>query len=381
MVSGTVKKSNARNVSFGVSAIAVTVLAVALLHLGGCASPAYYWQAASGHLALMRARQPVEEAIAIGELDHDTLAKLRLSQQLKTFAVSSMGLPDNNSYSQFVLTGQDAVVWNVVATPKLSLEPERWCFPVSGCVPYRGYFERPAAERFAEKLAARGLDVAVSPAIAYSTLGWFADPLVDTMWRQSDAQFAAYLFHELAHQQLYVEGDAAFNEAFASFVEGVGVRRWLEHLGDTPALQQWRESDRAREQFDRLLDQAVAALREVFASALREDEKLAAKQRIFDHLDEQYRSLVEESWQGRDYFAGWFERPLNNARLALHGTYKGGRCAFAHLFGEADQDMARFHALAEEKSRLPDSQREAWLEQPCSAEPRATSRPRLGQSS
>ncbi|MDX1555172.1 MAG: aminopeptidase, partial [Xanthomonadales bacterium] len=161
-------KSNARNLSLGLTIlIGVAVIAVAI-NMGGCASPAYYWQAASGHLSLMHSRQSVDQAIA-DESDPEIREKLRLSREIKAFAVNELALPDNDSYEDFVRTGRDAVVWNVVAAPEFSLQAREWCFPVAGCVPYRGYFAEEAANKFAEGLKDEGLDVAISPAIAYST--------------------------------------------------------------------------------------------------------------------------------------------------------------------------------------------------------------------
>lgn len=359
--------SNTRRISLLAVVAAVAVTLALAVNLGGCASPGYYWQAASGHLALMRARQPVDQAIEEAELDPATLDKLRLSRQLRQFAVAELGMPDNGSYSEFVRTGRDAVVWNVVAAPEFSLEPERWCFPVSGCVPYRGYFEQEDAQRFAARLERKGLDVAVSPAIAYSTLGWFDDPLLDTMWRRSDTQFAAYLFHELAHQVIYVEGDAPFNEAYASFVERIGVERWLAHTGNRSALEDWRRIEQAGQAFDELLKEARAELVALYSTESDTAQMRQAKQAVFDRLRQNYRALRENQWQGRDYYGGWFDQPLNNARLALHDTYQGGQCAFERLFAEAGGEISRFHDLARDRAGLPDAQRRAWLEQPCAS--------------
>lgn len=348
-----------------VRAAIALVIAAAAMQLSSCASPAYYWQAASGHFALMRARQDVIEAIEQGSADEDTLEKLRLSRDIKTFAVTELDLPDTDSYSDFVRTGRDAVVWNVVAAPEFSLEAKTWCFPVSGCVPYRGYFDRGAAQDFAERLAERDLDVAISPAIAYSTLGWFDDPLLDTMWRQSEAQFAAYLFHEMAHQKLYVKGDAKFNESYASFVEAIGVERWLEQRNDGEALENWRTLSEARSAFNMLVHQSRAELAEIYASSAASEAMREDKQAAFDRLQTRYHRLRQDQWNGRDYFGGWFDRELNNARFALFDSYEGGHCAFDRLYDEAGEDIERFHDLARVKSRLPADGRRRWLTQSC----------------
>lgn len=348
-------------------AIDLLVLAgagTAIALLTGCASPAYYWQAASGHLSLMHARQSVGEAIA-AESDPDIVAKLELSRDIKAFAVDELALPDNDSYEAFVRTGRDAVVWNVVAAPEFSLDAKQWCFPVAGCVPYRGYFDENDADGFAAGLEARGMDVAISPAIAYSTLGWFDDPLLDTMLRQSEAQLAAYLFHELAHQSIYVKDDATFNESYASFVETVGVERWLRSRGEDEALARWQRVSAARTAFNALLEETREALLTLYQGDDPPQAMRAAKQAELDRLEERYDALRNAQWQGHDYFGGWFDRPPNNARFALLDTYEGGTCAFAALLEEAGGDMRRFHELAEKRARMPAEKRSAWLEQDC----------------
>jgi predicted aminopeptidase len=361
MESGTLK----HRIRLAVVTLIIVAIPVLMSQLTACASPAYYWQAASGHLALMHARQPVDEAIERSEAGDEVVAKLRLSREIKAFAVNDLGLPANDSYEEFVRTDRDAVVWNVIAAPEFSLHPKTWCFPVAGCVPYRGYFEQEKAERFAAKLEQRQLDVTVSPATAYSTLGWFDDPLLDTMWRYSDAQFAAYLFHEIAHQALYIKDDAAFNESYASFVEDIGVERWLRQRGEDEALERWLDLSEARAGFNALLQTVREDLQAIYTSGATPEDMRARKQQTLDHMQSQYQDIREQDWQGRDYFGRWFDTPPNNARFALLDTYEGGTCAFAALYREAGGDMTRFHALAKDQSELPAPQRSEWLEQPC----------------
>lgn len=349
---------------FGTTIPILLCIGLLATQLGGCASPAYYWQAASGHLSLMHARQSVDDAIA-ADTDADVVETLKLSRQIKAFAVNELQLPDNGSYDTFVRTGRDAVVWNVIATPEFSLQAKKWCFPVAGCVPYRGYFEQAGAERFAQKLRNKGLDAAISPATAYSTLGWFDDPLLDTMWRQSEAQFAAYLFHELAHQVLYVRNDARFNESYASFVEKIGVERWLSQRGEKQTLDRWHALADARTSFDALVRQTRGELAKLYASGLDPSAMRAGKTATLDRMESRYRGLRDEQWQGHDYFGGWFEPRPNNARFALVDTYQGGNCAFANLYARAGGDMARFQDLAQARSRLPAEERRDWLDAAC----------------
>ncbi|NNJ65150.1 MAG: aminopeptidase [Xanthomonadales bacterium] len=333
--------------------------------LAACAGPGWYAQAISGHYRLMGDRQDIDEALKSGELDPETATRLEQTRDMLAFAGSELRLDAGGSYRDFVMTGQDAVSWNVIAAPEFSLEPRRWCFVVAGCVPYRGYFDPEAAERFAGRLEARGLDVTVSPAIAYSTLGWFEDPLIDTMFRYDDAQLAGFLFHELAHRQLYVRGDANFSEAYASFVEAAGVTAWLRATERQSLAEDWRARKEAGRAFTDLLRQARRDLGRVYASDAGDDWKRREKAARFQALESEYRETVKRRWNGRDYYSGWFARGPNNAQLALAESYLGGVCAFSGLFESAGADWARFHELALARSKLDEAARRDWLQQPC----------------
>ena len=269
------------------------LLLPALLLPAACAGPGYYAQAVSGHLSLMRGRQEIAEILAADDTDPQLVHQLELARQLRQFASAQLGLPDNGSYTRFVRTGREAVTWNIVATPELSLEPHRWCFLVAG------------------------FDVAISPTVAYSTLGWFEDPLLDTMLRYREEQLAAVIFHELAHQQLYLQGDTFFNESYASFVEEIGVAMWLRSAGREDRLAEWQEQQRASAQFDALLLRVRTTLAELYAGHAEDERKRQTKSEIFDQLQHDYRSMVRESWQGRDLFGGWFSSTPNNARLSV----------------------------------------------------------------
>jgi predicted aminopeptidase len=348
--------------------IAAALLLVAL-QLAACAGPGYYAQAIGGHLELMRQREPVAKLLAGDEAGSEPglRQKLELTREIRAFAVTRLGLPDNDSYTQLVVTGRDAVTWLVVATPEFSLRPRRWCFLFAGCLPYRGYFEREDADRFADRLAADGLDVALSPAAAYSTLGWFADPLLDTMLRYSDERLAAVIFHELAHQQLYVRGDADFNESYASFIEEAGVALWLVASGRAERLPGWQRERAAARDLDEVVQRTRDTLTSVYASPEPPAAKRARKEAAFAALREDWSGLVRERWGGADHFAGWLGGALNNARLALFDSYRGGVCVFAELYRAAGEDMARFQPLAAERAKLDDEARRAWLQQDCKA--------------
>ena len=343
----------------------VLLMVLSIAQFTGCASPAYYSQAISGHFDLMSKRQDIQQVLEADTTDPELARELELSIEIREFATEQLYLPDNGSYTQFVSTGQNAVTWNVVAAPEFSLDPRQWCFMVSGCVPYRGYFKNESAEKFAKSLAEDGFDTAVSPAIAYSTLGWFDDPLVDTMFQYSDQALAGFIFHELAHQQLYIKGDTAFNEAYASFVEEAGVGMWLQSSGRAEQREHWKKMEKAALQFNALLQGARTELKTLYASGLPERQMREKKPGVFDDLRKAYRLLVETQWDGRSYYESLLSRELNNASLALINSYQGGACAFEKLNRSAGGDMGRFHQLAADKAALEKEQRTSWLNQPC----------------
>ena len=346
-------------------ALRAIALSASVLYLAACASPAYYSQAISGHLKLMNQREDISTMLASDSTDPEVARKLSLSVEIREFGVKNLYLPDNDSYSQFVRTGQDAVSWNVIAAPEFSLKPKQWCFIVSGCVPYRGYFKEEAAGKFAATLKRDGFDTTVSPAVAYSTLGWFDDPLLDTMLQYRDEQLAAYIFHELAHQQLYIKGDTAFNEAYASFIEEMGIRLWLKSHGQTEAITEWRQRGTAALQFNELLRKTRDKLGELYSSDLPEPRMREDKSEIFDSLQEAYTLLSTEQWNGKSYYSSLLSRGLNNANLALINSYQGGVCAFTSLYQATGENMVRFQKLAAEKATMTATQRATWLNQPC----------------
>lgn len=349
-------------------ALALVVLAAVLLTTA-CSSLSFYQQSVSGHLSLMHQRQKVNVLLDQPQTDPKLAASLRLSQEIIDFAEAHLELEAGGSYRQVVITGQTAVTWNVVAADEFSVDAKTWCFPVAGCVPYRGYFQQQQAEHFAAEMRDQGLDVIVSPAVAYSTLGWFDDPLLDTMFRYSSSQLAAVLIHELSHQKLYLGGDTAFNESFAEFVETVGMQQWLQQTGRQSELREWNQLRAAEPQFADLLNHSREALRSLYASGQDVTTLRQQKQAILEQLQQNYATLVIDQWQGKDYFGGWLADDaygeLNNAKLALAQSYAGGSCAFAALYRQADENLADFYRLAEQQSRLAAADREAWLQTPC----------------
>lgn len=333
--------------------------------LSACSSPAYYLQAMSGQKKLMQSRQNIQSVLDDPATSDELAGQLETAEQIKVFAQSELGLPVEDSYSSYVEVEGEALVWNVIATREFSLEPKKWCFPVAGCVPYRGYFERQKAQDSADRLSRKGMDVIVSPAAAYSSLGWFKDPLLSTMLSGSDIRLAAYLFHELAHQRLYVKNDGLFNEGYASYVEEAGVRTWLEFRNQPDQLQNWLKLQQVNKDFSSLVGKTRFQLAGLYLSEQPEDIMRKKKAEIFSVFESDYQVLSDEKWQGTRYYSSWFQKPLNNARLALYNTYEGSHCAFQHLWNQGGGNWQKFHQLAEQKSRLPKEERKQWLKQPC----------------
>lgn len=336
-----------------------------VLFLCACSGPGYYLQAMSGHQQLMRSRQDIQSLLNDPATSPDLVRQLENAEQIKAFARDRLGLPADGSYSSYVEVEGEALVWNVVAAPELSLKPKKWCFPVAGCVPYRGFFDEQKARDSADRLAAKGMDVLVAPAAAYSSLGWFRDPLLSTMFSGSDTRLAAYLFHELAHQRLYVKNDGAFNEGYASFVEQAGVRVWLESNRRQKDLHKWLQLRKVSKDFSRLIDVTRNKLTRLYAGSETDIAKRKQKAGILRSLELEWQVLIDEKWQGRSYYSAWFDEPLNNARLALYNTYEGSHCAFQTLWETSAGDWLEFHQLAEQKSRLPGDKLREWLSQDC----------------
>lgn len=335
------------------------------LFLSACSGPGYYLQAISGQWKLLHARQDVQSLLDNPETRPELVENLHSARQIMAFADNSLGLVSNGSYSSYVELEGTALVWNVVATEEFSLQARKWCFLVAGCVPYRGFFNQQKAEKSAAKLRQQGMDVIVSPAVAYSSLGWFNDPLLSSMFSGSDIRLAAYLFHELAHQRLYLKNDGQFNEAYASFVEQAGVRIWLASTQRQDELQKWQQLQIAGKEFSDLVAELIDELGSVYQSSQDVAGKRQLKADAFQTFSLSYERLSNSKWHGKRYYSSWFDEPLNNASLALFATYEGSKCAFQGLLGDAAGNMREFHRLAEQKSRVPQNQRQQWLMQPC----------------
>lgn len=337
------------------------VVLLLALSICGCALPGYYAQTINGELQLLSARQPLARVIANPRTPAAVREQLQLAERIRRYASAALGLPKNGSYTSYVALDRPYVSWNVFATKPFSLKPVTWCFPIAGCVPYRGYFHQRGAEAFAARLRERGDDVYVAGVPAYSTLGWFNDPLLSSMLGWSDTALANFIFHELAHQELYLDGDADFNESFAVTVADVGVRRWLEASGRQAELPAYAAQQRHWHMIVLLVDTARDELRQLYASGLPRKEMQVRKQEIFDNLRHGY-ALLRPQLDGDTGYDRFFNGSLNNASLLTVSTYTKWVPAFRALLMENNDNLPAFYAAVKQLMRLPAGERAAALQ-------------------
>ena len=335
---------------------------LALTGCSGCTTVGYYAQAINGHFDLMQKRQSLSKLMTSENTDPELKRKLGLLRDAREYAVSELQLPDNDSYSTYVETGKRYVTWNVVATQEFSMQPKTWCFPVAGCVSYRGYFAEEDAESYRQELIQQGFDTQLGGASAYSTLGWFEDPLLDTMLRGSDIRLVSLLFHELAHQVVYVKDDSSFNEAFASFVEQEGARLWLESNGDTDKIPGYNAFLKRQIDFNQLLQDTRVNLVKLYKQDLPDEQKRERKKAVFDTMRDNYAQLKEQEWEGYTGYDNWFARPMNNARLVSVATYRKWIPAYAALFEEQGRDFSAFFERVTELSKMDFAERQQLLQ-------------------
>jgi len=328
--------------------------------LSSCGTIGYYSQAVGGHLKLMSAREPIDDLLKSESTDPELRNKLQTLVDARQFAVDKLNLPKNDSYNTYAATGRAYVTWNVVAAEEFSLKAKTWCFPVAGCVNYKGYFAEEDAHAYAKQLMEENLDVTVGGAIAYSTLGWFEDPVLDTMLRGSDTRFVGTLFHELAHQLLYIKDDSNFNEAFASFVEQEGVRIWLRDRNENERVERFNQALARSTDFSELLKAGRSKLAALYQEDLDDSVKRTRKQAVIDGMQTDYQTL-KDSWGGYSGYDGWFSRDINNARLVSVATYRRLVPAFAAIYAEVDQSLPDFYAKAKEIAGLPAEKRTALM--------------------
>jgi predicted aminopeptidase len=334
--------------------LAAVTVSLAVL-LGGCANLGYYAQAVEGHLAIQQRTRPISEVIGNPETAENLKRSLSLVSALREFAVRELQLPNNGSFTTYADLGRPYAVWNVSAAPELSMELEKWCFVAVGCVSYRGFFSRSEAERFAQEFRVKGYDVALGGVRAYSTLGWFREPLLNTFLGYSDTEMAQLIFHELAHQVVHVRDDTAFNESFATAVELEGINRWLDGNGTGAQREAFIASRKRKSSYTTILLEYRARLEQLFASGASEVEKREAKARIFDELHKKLADFGRGAPAART--------KLNNADLATVSTYTALVPAFQALLQQQGGDLPLFYQRVKEIAGLPAPERMAVLRQ------------------
>jgi predicted aminopeptidase len=351
-----------------ISSISATIRAafvVALLAVSGAGC--YLLQSVQGHLALMSRREPITRVLDRASTPSALRAQLESVTAIRDFASRELGLPDNGSYRSYADVGRRYVVWNVVAAPEFSVDAKEWCYPVVGCVAYRGYFREQGARKFAARLRREGLDVMVGGVAAYSTLGHFDDPVLNTMMGWNDVELAAIIFHELTHQLLYVPNDSSFNEALATTMEEEGVRRWLKAQGrDADLAQHAMEQAHYLKVVD-LLTATRAQLRAIYASGIAAPAMRESKRAEFASMRSSF-ALLKAGWGGHAPFESWFAEDLNNAQLASIATYFACVPGFERELDAAGGDLGAFYARVRKIAKLDQRTRDAIV---CGNLPRA----------
>jgi predicted aminopeptidase len=353
----------------GLAGVAVLALA-GTLGLSGCSNLGYYWQSVSGHLQIMSAARPVDELVREPLTPERLRERLELAQRIRAFAVTALKLPDNASYRRYADLHRGAAIWNVTAAPPYSLELKTWCFPVTGCVGYRGYYHERDAQAEAARVASEGYETGVYPVPAYSTLGlmnWAGgDPLLNTFLGYPEGELAGLIFHELAHQLIYVKGDTTFNESFATSVERLGARQWLATRAGEPARREYAADEERRKLFQSLVRPARAQLDALYRqTGLTPRQKDEGKRRILAQFRADYARKKEAAggdplaWRGYDRWV----REANNALFGAQAAYDELVPGFERLFHAEGGDWTRFYDAVRQLAALPEQERQLRLKE------------------
>ncbi len=330
------------------------VLLAALLLLSGCGSLGYYLQAAAGQFEIWQRQRSIEQLLAAHDTPAPLRAKLELVERARHFAAARLALPDHGSYHSYADLGRDYVVWNVFAAPELSLTPLTTCYPLIGCLDYRGFFSPARAHLHAATLEVRGYDTFVGGVAAYSTLGWLNDPVLNTVLRRRDIHLVDIIFHELSHQRLYIAGDTTFNESFAMAVARAGVALWL--ADDATALARYRAEQAREAAFIALVRDYSQRLASAYAAPVSDARKRADKDALFSALHARYLELKAQ-WGGDDAYDAWMDSDLNNAKLASLAAYHDEVDYFLNLLARCEQDFPRFYGVVERLGKLAPARR------------------------
>lgn len=331
--------------------------------LGACSTGAYFWQATTGHLKVLASAKPIDAVLATPDTPTKLRTQLEYVQQIRSFSVTHLGLPDNRSYRSYADLNRPYVVWNVVAAPPDSLTLNTWCFPFTGCISYKGFYKEEDAIELGNSLRSEGFDVAVLGVPAYSTLGFTPDPVLSTFVYFPVGELARLIFHELAHQVVYIANDTMFNESFATAVEELGVNEWLNQEGNAPLRALYEVFDGRRSEFRLMLARAQDDLKIIYSDpALAESGRvLQAKAKRLERLRAEYSEL-KTSWGGWAGYDRFMADDLNNAKLGVSGLYTQHVPAFKALFGHCNSSFSDFYNAVDALGAKPAAERDALLQ-------------------
>ena len=328
----------------------------------GCSSLGYLAHTANGHLKVMSKRQSIEQVLKQEDTNTSLRQALMTVQNIRAYASDELALPDNKSYTQYVELERDYVTWVVFAAPELSLQAVNWCFWIVGCVPYRGYFDRSKAEHFADSLRTQNLEVHIAPVAAYSTLGWFSDPVLSSMLNKGVIVTADYIIHELAHQKVYIKDDTEFNEAFATAVATAGVQKWLYKSDDLSILLNYQDRLNKKQQIYALVKTLRQRLENIYDSSLTDSLKRRDKHLAINQYQANVTALLS-SWQQGALYEPWALDGMNNAKLNAMAAYYDLVPDFLNLLRDCEQKFARFYKVVASMHVLTKEQRRESLRQ------------------
>ena len=332
------------------------VLIGSIFQLTACSTLGYLAHTTTGHLGLMQNRQPIEHILKDDDVSAAQKEKLNTVLEIRAFASNELKLPENKSYTTFVQLNREFVTWAVFAAPELSMQAKSWCFLVVGCVPYRGYFNYVKAQAFANELKDQGFETYIAPIPAYSTLGWFSDPLLSSMLNRGEIATAEYVFHELAHQKLYIKNDTKFNEAFASAIGHLGVIAWLSAKNEFEKLQKYRQRTEEKKELYKLIDELREDLKNTYNLSVPEDDKIIQKQAAYEKYELKVTRKIQ-SWDKFKRYQNWLLEDMNNAKLNALSTYQELVPKFIELFNSCEKDFIKFYQSVEHMKKLSDIDR------------------------
>jgi predicted aminopeptidase len=353
----------------------VAILVAVVLGVSGCQTLTFYAQAVKGQCQLFTHEQRIDKLLANPQTPAKLRARFELLAELRGFAAHALRLPVDGHYAKYVDVHRPFVVWNVEAAPEFSLQPKSWWYPMLGSLEYRGYFSERGANKYGETLKKKGYDVYIGGVTAYSTLGWFKDPMLNTFIFQPDADLAETIFHELGHQRVFARGDTDFNEAFATSVGQEGARRWLRARGDTAAYEKYVAELRRNNQFVHLIAETRRRLETLYGDQHTDEGNVKAtpknrgaapeflrmeKQKLFTRLHQEYEQLKAE-WGGDKGYDEWFALEVNNAQLNSVAAYYDFVPGFERLLASNGGDLEQFYQAVERLSKLPKKQRHQEL--------------------